>query len=234
MDKNSLSNIFEQEVNSVFAVVTNATTAKRPKAPLTSIEQKLDRLSAEVSRYALSGFFIMLILTGVAYYFRSSPLANTIVWIGILLILLGYLINILVILQNVVVALGFIKNRHSSFLSQVRTAYSFDLQYVNQLSQFDKRAIQYVLTYYKHMRDNFKCRAGLVVGSLERVGIFPALGALMVLALTLSKSTFLAEFALMIPTSILALYCLSLFAYAGLERKERVIALLEFCIQSRS
>lgn len=232
MDQPTQNNVPEHEVDAVFEIVKNATVSKRPEVLGTPLQQKLDKLNIGLATYAASGFVVMLVLAMITYFFEEISWGYTLICIYILVVLFLGLINIVMILHSAIFIRRAIKKPYDPFFNRIYNACSFDLKYAKQLLQCDKGAIQFVLMQCKCERDRYKILSGILGGSIERVGLFTALGALVILASKLLEMNFGEDFVRMLPIIIGAFYFMSLYAYTVLGKMDRAIALLEFGVQA--
>lgn len=234
MEQRVVDAISEADIREVFEIISEVTSANRPTIPGTAMERRLEKLGEWVISHAMLGLLTMLLLAALAYYVRSEPLVATVISVGTLSMIFALSFFAVLILSAIPLILKIKKAPFSQFLSLVESSYTFDLQYARRLAQCDKRAVQYVLAYYKYERNGFEKRGSVLSGSIEKIGIFPALGALAILAVALSKITFASQWIQMIPPLILAFYFLNFGMFGMLQKKDRVITLLEYSIVSRS
>lgn len=221
------------EVQEVFAIVSEATTTKRPRLPETPMERHLAQLSELVMTHAMLGFVTMLVIAALAYYSHSYPLLNTTAAVGFLSILCVFVFFILTILAAIPLVVKVRKAPYSPILGLVKLAIDFDLQYARRLAICDKIAVQYVLMQYKYERNGLEKRGGVLSGSLEKIGLFPALGAVALLSVGLSNIGFGNGWIQMLAPLILAFHFLNLATFGMLQKMDKVIALLEFSLASR-
>lgn len=198
------------------------------------MERRLEKLGELVISHAMLGFLTMLALAGIAYYLRSGPIIATVISVGALSVLCATAFFILTILAAIPFILKIRRAPYSLFLTLVETSFTFDLQYVNRLALCDVRAVQYVLTYYRYERIWFEKRGSALSGSIEKIGLFPALGAVALLSAGLSHLGFGNGWLEMLAPLILAFHFMNLAAFGMLQKMDRVIALFEYSIASRS
>lgn len=228
-----MSNIpSQQQIHKVFDIVKEATTEKRPARQLTKYEQALDNLSKWLLTHQLMGFSVAIILAGFSYFLHDIPLANTAVATITLSQILGIFLSLVVIALSVPFFYRLFKTPFSQFFYLVESSVTFNLQYVERLASCESAAIRYVLTYYEGERLAFEKRCGILVGSIEKIGFFPALAGLATLSISLSKLPAMRSWATALIFLILAFYILSTTAFAMTQRQDRVISLLKYCLES--
>lgn len=234
MEQLVISPLSVVEIETVFEIVSSATNATRPSVSKTPVDTALERANDFVMAHALIGFITMVTLAGLAWFFHSGALINTMIGIGIFVMLLGLMLQVIVVVSVIPLVLKMRKEPYSPFLQLVKASYIFDLQFVNRLALLDVNAVKYVLVHYRYQRDGYEKRSGALSGSIERIGIFPALGALAVLSAGLSKVTFAPDWIQMLPPLIMAFYFLNLAMFGMIQKMDKVIALLEYSIESRT
>lgn len=109
--------------------------------------------------------------------------------------------------------------------SSIHHALTHDLPFVNQLLLCERRAVEYVLVQYRDQRLAFERRGSMLAGALDRVGLFPALAAFVVVASTLWQTNlpWVRELVFLVP----AFYFINLMGYGLTQEMDRTIALLE-------
>lgn len=221
-------------IQEVFAVASKMTTTKRPRLPETPLERRLTQLSELVITHATLGFLTMIVIAVLAYSSQSSPLLNTMTSVGILSILCVLIFFVLTILSTVPLLAKIRKAPYSPIFDLIELSINFDLQDIHRLKLCDKTAVQYVLMQYKYERNGLEKRGGILSGALDKVGLFPALGALALLSNGLSNVGFGGGWIQMLAPLILAFYFLNLATFGMLQKMDKVIALLEYSLASRT
>lgn len=233
MDKANFDFIDQDELDKVFDIVIEVTLMPLPRLPATLVAIRLERITRTLMSYSFPGLVIMFALAALTLATHSHPLAYTTLTIGVLLQIVAAGIFGIGILSSVIYLRRVKRSPYAPFLKHVANSFTFDLQYVNKLSLCDLNAIRYVLSYYKLARATFERRVCLMSGPIERIGFFPAIAALAVLGASLARAPGVGDWALALLPVILAFYFLNLVAHGMLQKKDRVIAMLEFVVQSR-
>lgn len=233
MDQRVQDQLSEREIQAVFDIVAEATIAKPPAKEETNLERRLNSLNSWLMKNAFLGFITMLVLTGILYVTRSNPLIHAIQAIGIIVSFFGVIMQLVIIASCIPFFLEIKNSPYAPFLRLVKASSEFDLKFVNRLALCDEAAVRYVLAYYKHERTCMEKRGSLLSGSIEKIGLFPALATLAVLAASIDKIPNVSRWTEMLVPLILAFYFLNLTVFGMLQRKDRVITLLEFSIASR-
>jgi hypothetical protein len=104
-----------------------------------------------------------------------------------------------------------------------------DAKFITQLLTFDKATLTYGLLWYRHRWSSPEGRVGLFVGDLRKLGLFPALAALIISIATLFKED--SNPYLWGPVVIVAASYLMALLILSRERPQQVIQLLEYAIQ---
>lgn len=104
-----------------------------------------------------------------------------------------------------------------------------DAKFIKQLLTFDKAILTYGLLWYRHRWSSPEGRVGLFVGDLRKLGLFPALAALIISIATWCKED--SNPYLWGPVVIVAASYLMALLILSRERPQQVIQLLEYAIQ---
>lgn len=129
---------------------------------------------------------------------------------------------------------GMLRRPHDSFLKMLRTTTAVDLPYLRELGTCELAAVQLVHRHCQFHRMTLERRGGALSGSIDKIGLFPAVAALALL--WISFSAVAAPFALglqMLVPMIFAFHLLNLFSLGLQVRQDRMIALLESSIATR-
>lgn len=227
-----MSNIPSQEqINQVFQIAMDATTGKRPVRQLTKYEQLVEDFGKWLLTHQLIGFSVAILLAGLSAFLHDVPLANTAFVTLTLTQLLGVILSLAVIALSVPFFYRLFKKPFSQFFYLVETSTTFNLKYVERLASCKAAAIQYVLTHYEGERVAFEKRCGILVGSIEKIGFFPALAGLGTLSISLSRLPAMQSWANALICLIFAFYIFSTAAFAMTQRQDRVISLLKYCLE---
>lgn len=223
----------DAEVQKVREIVEKATMAQKPSVPKTGIKRRMDAINMWIMSHGMLGFATTIGMALLAVYTKSRPLADATLVLGIIVQLFGLALLSVIILDGALFFWQVKKSPYESFFDLARSSAEMDISFVHRLAHCQKPAIQYVLTYYKYERNGFEKRGALLAGSVERIGLFPALAALVLLVSNLAKVSEVASWAVMFGPLILAFYMMNMAAFEMIQKMDRVICMLEFCVQSR-
>ena len=221
------------EVEKVMEIAEQATTAQKNPVPKTAIKRRLDAANTYIMSHGIAGFATTIAMALLAAYTKSRPLADATLVLGIVVQLAGLAILGIVVLGGILFFWHVKKSPYAPFFLLVKSSAEMDISFVHRLARCQKPAIQYVLSYYKYERNGFEKRGSLLAGSVERIGLFPALAALVLLVASLAKVSEVATWAVMFGPIIFAFYLMNVGAFAMTQKMDRVIAMLEFCVQSQ-
>jgi hypothetical protein len=221
---------FDAQLRKVNEILKEMTTKKRPAMPKSKFERKIEEINNAVRSFGVWGFFTMVVLAILTYFSKSSPLLVVTGLLGIPISLLGLAMLILIILDSTPTLIEAWKNPYASLLRLYDTTSEWYFPYVQQLAAYDKNVVAYALTQYKIQREGFERRAGMISGSIEKVGIFHAIGALAALATTLSKAIGLSDWVQALLFLIFAFNFLNFVSAPMLHRMDEVIAVLEYTV----
>jgi hypothetical protein len=221
----------QHKIDEVLTIVKDATTKKQPTRKLTKYEQILENLSKRLITHQLIGFSVAITLAVLSYFLHDVSLANTALATITLSQLLGIVLSLVAIALSIPFFHSLFKAPFSQFFYLVESSITFNLQYVERLASCEASAIRYVLTYYEGERILFEKRCSILVGSVEKIGFFPALAGLATLSISLSRLPAMQSWANALIFLILAFYILSTAAFAMTQKQDRVISLLKYCLE---
>ncbi|GAB3420186.1 hypothetical protein NX774_17335 [Massilia agilis] len=223
----------DEAIQQVIAIITKATTAKRPMFPLSPWEQRLASLERRFLAHAVHASMVMVFTAALAVYFDSRPLTDTTLVLGILSQLLVIVMSVVGIVSSAPFLFQTIRSPYGQFMDLVRLSAQHDLAFVSELSKCSKEAMQYVLVQYRQARNGYERRSGMLGGAIDKVGIFPALAGLVLLVSNLLKVPGSTSWASFFAPLLLAFYFQSIGAAQMTLKMDRIVALLEFAIQAK-
>ncbi|WP_307734437.1 hypothetical protein [Xanthomonas albilineans] len=104
-----------------------------------------------------------------------------------------------------------------------------DANFLDKLQCYDKAVLEYALLKYRNSFNMLDIRAGLLIGDLRKIGLFPASIVLVIAASTLIKNNNSIYFGA--PLILAAIfYLVGIIFRARQERAEQVIDLLDYAI----
>lgn len=224
-----------EEVRQAISAVAAATVAIRPLQlqPMSPLERQLDAAHQWLFSHAMHAATVMLGSGLLSLYMKSKPLAETSAVLGGLSSLLIVAMFIAAIASFTPFLWRMFKTPYAPLLSLVQLSAQHDLQQVCQLIGFSKETLQYVLMQYKFERNAYERRSGMLAGTIDKVGIFPALAGLVLLVSNLLKIPGVTAWGSLLGPLLLAFYFLSIATCQMTLKMDKVIALLEFCIQQK-
>jgi len=220
------------DIEAVMAIVTDATTASELLLPASPIELSLDRLRRWFLAHAARVAMVMLGVAGLALYSKSQPLANTTLTLGIIAQLLALAMMITTIVGGIIFANGLRKNPYGMVLERVRALAYRERAHIDGFAKCSPYALRYVLLCYRHERNGYEKRGGMIAGAIDKIGIFPALAALVLLVWNLLNIPGAVGWAAFFGPLLFAFYWMALASAALTQKMDRVIALLEYGVQS--
>jgi hypothetical protein len=115
------------------------------------------------------------------------------------------------------------------FTSQLRTSAACDFPTACALSKCHPQAVKFVHRQYLYHRTSLEKRGATLSGSIDKIGVFPALAALAVLWAALSNAPYGPWLVMLVPI-ILVFHLLNLYSI-GLQLKlDRMLAVLEYVV----
>ena len=113
------------------------------------------------------------------------------------------------------------------FVSQLRTSAHFDFSTARSLSACHPKAVKFVHRLFQYHRASLEKRGATLSGSIDKIGLFPALAALGALWAALSNAPYGPWLVMLVPI-ILMFHLLNLYSF-GLQLKlDRMLAVLEY------
>lgn len=132
-----------------------------------------------------------------------------------------------------ILTLLYIGWHHKQFVHSVKNDPQRDAKFTTRLLRFDKATLAYGLLHYRHRWSSRDDRIAVFTGDLRKVGLLPALAALLISAAILFKGDsspfhlFLRDFVVV----VVIFYMMALYGLVSRERPQKVIELLEYVIQ---
>jgi hypothetical protein len=223
----------KEDIERVFAIVTRATTSKRPELPTSRLEQRLRRSEQWFFSHAVHAAVVMIAAALLALYLKSQSWIHTMQALSIISLVLVLAMFVVGIVSGSLFFLNLRKSAYGPFLGLVRLSAMHDFVHVQELVSCRKEALQYVHVHYKQERNGYERRSGMLGGSIEKIGFFPALAGLVLLVFNLLKVPGAIAWGSFFGPLLLAFYFMSIASSQMVSRMDRVIALLDFVIQSK-
>jgi hypothetical protein len=179
---------------------------------------------------------VFILVMAILFLFREHIERQYFVLSVLIVALLAEVTGLLILLSEIITDMPFVnqfrKRPYAAFLRSVHSTATFHLQFLHELAGCEKQAVQYVLRHYQLHRVAMERRASLLSGSIDKIGMFPALAAVVLLWLSLSKAPFGNWLSILVPI-IFLFHLLNILAFALQQRMDRVIALLETSVATR-
>ena len=220
------------EVERVIKIVEQATRAVIPPEIL-ELKGRAGKLIDFVGRKrrallftALSAYALLLVLMLIQHWIPR----NVLIPLALIAAAIAELAGIAMIFTEIIVELPTLnqlrKNPLSAIFGALRTTTSHDLYYLQRLVECDRKALLYVQKYFQHQRAGLEKRGGLLSGNIDKIGIVPAVIAVLLFWHTLSQSIF-ASWVPYLAVTLFAFHILNLISFGWQQKMDRVIALLE-------
>lgn len=236
-DRNPIYTHLER-VLAAFEIVKEATLAKvtlpqsRPDAgALNRILRSTEAKGKLVFSIVATAVTITLVFAGLAYFFKNALLAD-ISRIASAISILSWLAYMgTIILSGIPAIVDVVRAPFDPLLASVRHAITHDQQYIDRLCAIDVKALKQVLAHYKTERILFERRGALLSGSIDRIGLFPALGAVALLYLGLRQFTGDNSWAQILVPIIVFFHFMNFLAFSMYQKIDRIISMLEISIE---
>ncbi len=187
-------------------------------------------------KYSIRGFLftalVLLVLAVVLVAWQHHGITPPPGFYGAVLIvnLILQVLGIVYVMTVVATAWWDGKQYFPAMLIALKNDLHHDEKFITRLWKFDKETLAYGLLQYRHRWSFAEGRVALIAGDLRKLGLFPAIAALLISAATLLKedSNAFVWFPVIVIT---ILYLVALYVLDSLERPKQVIQLLEYAIQ---
>lgn len=225
------------QIKKVMEILRHATNASLPR-PQSELEGRWLRLEAFTQKHKRKPIWLGLafILIVLAFYFSQPYLGHSAALIALTLASPLEFAAMFLLMCDMLLIIPTIKQFRSDpfqfVLKQIEFTARFDLKVVQELEECSVQAVQYVAKHYQYHRISLERRGATLSGSVDKIGLFPAIAALVVLWNTLSPITS-APWPLGLATIILIFHLLNLYFFGLQQRMDRIIATLESSIATR-
>jgi hypothetical protein len=206
-----------KKLDELFGLLEEMTQSKTnyPKAVPPLIMQRFGKYSMGGILLTASVFLVLtIVLIGGQYLGITSPPGFYGAELIVNLILLVLLVFLLVYAMTVAATVWWDgKQYFSAMLTALKKDMHGDEKFITRLRMFDKQTLNYGLLQYRHRWSFAEGRVALISGDLRKLGLFPALVALIIPAATLSN-----EFLWIPGIAAAILYIVALYVLDSLER----------------
>lgn len=231
LDQRISTSIRKQDIDEVTEIVERLTTRKRRERPKSNWMLRVESAEKWVRRLGIIGLVECAILAFASYVFDSSPLAQAVLAICLLINLLG----IAVLISPIALSIPFLRTvcrtPFAPLTEALNDAIELDLPMVLELVGREREAVEYVLAHYRHQRVAFERRGMMLAGSLDKIGFFPAVFAFATLMIPAWEhlDAWIRSIALVVP----AFHFMNMLSYGLTQEMDRTIALLEYSVAAR-
>lgn len=233
------ANFFEKDVKEVMDLVGQVTQRRTLPRQQSVAEGRIERF---FDRIALKENFLfklicwlsalLLILGLVAYVLKSEIFKNLAIAVYGLILLIWVFVVIAVISAGVPKIHRFLKAPYQPFLDSVDHALADNMQLLRKLHDRNIEARKTVLAHYQNERNNMERRGAAISGSIDRLGLFPALAAVAVLFFGIPAMEDDRRFFLYMIISVIPFFHMMNFSAVGMYQKmDSVITVLKLSIE---
>jgi hypothetical protein len=218
LDQRISTSIRKQDIDEVTEIVERLTTRKRRERPKSNWMLRVESAEKWVRRLGIIGLVECAILAFASYVFDSSPLAQAVLAMSLLITLLG----IAVLISPIALSIPFLRTVYRTpfapLTEALNDAIELDLPMVLELVGREREAVEYVLAHYRHQR-------------LDKIGFFPAVFAFATLMIPAWEhlDAWIRSIALVVP----AFHFMNMLSYGLTQEMDRTIALLEYSLAAR-
>lgn len=230
----------EEQLKKVMQIVREAMKRSPPKPPELAANGRIARMQLWVYRskvwrwkVVLAGALLSVIFAAPAFLLHARMLAGLALFSCLLTYLLGVFFMFAEMLSESPGMLRFFTRPYESYLQLVRNAHGDYADLLQRLVLCEKDAMTHALALLKFERMGFERRAAVLSGSIDKIGLFPAMAALALLAGALRNLPFGHSWLEMLVPLIAFFHLLNLFSFAMNYRADRVIGLLEMALAAK-
>lgn len=231
-------NISQDEIEKVIDIIRRATTAVLPPLP-SGLKGNWLRLEEFTNKHERKPIWLALtfILISLALYFlqlyigRQAMLLAGAMASSLELAAIGILVCDMIL---IIPTMTILRSEPFHFvLNLLELGAIFELKFIHELDKCSPQSVQYVTKQYQYQRIAMEKRGAALSGSIDKLGLFPAIAALALLWHNLSQSG-IGPWSLVLAIVILAFHLLNLYSFGLQQRMDRVIAILDASIATRS
>ncbi|NHZ41762.1 hypothetical protein [Massilia aquatica] len=244
MDKNVDLVLQKPPFETVLAILAEATAYKLPSTPVNIDAPWFEKVQAKIDakqKILLGIMFFLLVGLSVslalAYFFNIPVLANVSLLFSAGAHLVALIYSLIAIVVGIPSLFRIFKNPYAPMLSSVQRFLTADRPFIERLAAQDAGILKQVLAYYKDGRNGMEKRGSLLSGSIDRIGLFPALGAAALLAAGIYKLSPENHWIQMLVPIITTFHFLNFLAFGMYAKMDRIIVMLELAVaesESRS
>ncbi len=199
------------------------------------ISQIYDVLIASIVKTPLRSFLYVgkvqglllasMVLCSVSMVVSASLLSNKLV----ALVLLGLTVLISFVYAGIALApmIKSLFNPSRHFLADLRQQHVEELDLLRRFSPFSTRSLKSVAERLRARATNLRIRAALLIGSLDKLGIVPALVAFGFLFAEYQQEPTLGQFGYYLAAAFVSVHVVALLVSSTIERAENLARLLD-------
>lgn len=221
-----------KDIDAVFQILANATNRTRAKKPKGRLEVMAEKISKIAMVLGLAGFLLLISLAVLSVWEKFDWIYPTALGISVIVNLCALVLLMESIVSSTPGVFRIIKRPFNSLLERMQEAAINEAMYVEELTAYKVEVLEYALIHYKAERGAFERRSANISGTMEKVGIVPALLAYAVVASSLLKDA--GQLVKILVWTAPAFYCLAFFAGLLSQKMDRVAALLEYSIKLKT
>ena len=218
------------EVKRVFAITGELTRKKFPFPPENEWEKRLTKASDVIDSHATVLIVILLALTIAGAILRDKEILAFTIAGSSLLALIGCAVLVVWIPVRLAMLWRMRKDPYCLFLDLVESRLDFAAGYVERLAGCEKTALKLVRETYAIERKQFQERGESLSGGVTKLGIFPAVAAVIILGTQLTSILGAGNLTIALVSLILAFHIVNFSMAAKLWQMDRVIVLLDLAI----
>ncbi|MEC5161655.1 hypothetical protein [Janthinobacterium sp. CG_S6] len=238
MDDQTEPILFGEKIRGVLQIISEVTmkrtVSNNTEDSPTRIERFFDRISRKepIAAKIICGLAVIFLIFGLtAYISKLQTFFYLTIFVYCLILLVWVGVVCAVVVAGVPKVHRFIRSPYKPFMESVTVILERDMKYLKKLHMCDLGARQAVLAYYQNERNSMERRGSALSGSIDRIGLFPALATVAALAAAVSKLDQGKEFIYVIISVIPFFHMFNFSAIGMYQKMDRVITLLQLSIE---
>jgi len=213
---------------SIYRALTNlsARETNQRKMDSKSLLKQPDRLSV-----------IAIVISLIIFIFASTLCSETklVAYIALLILFIGYLG---LLLSPIYFAfyhrkkiIKYVSNPLGLIINNAKQNHELDSKYLNFFLSKEKKALEKVLLQLNAEKESFTTRVALIIGAIEKIGLFPGIVAFFITLSTIDNVKF--DWVLTIAYVIPILHFMGVYSQFLINRMSRHIELIKYAIEQK-
>ncbi|WP_266233466.1 hypothetical protein [Paraburkholderia sp. CNPSo 3076] len=221
--------ISKKELDEIHAIAVTLTTREREEREKSNGERWFERAAEHLAKNSIAMLGALLVLLLFSWFWEKESVRDAALVMGVLVA--GFLLAAcFVVIGGAAPFFNQLRKQpYSPLLWSIEASIAADSEEFQKLLSCRRDAIALYLLQYKHERDSFERRGAMIAGSLDKIGLFPAMAAFVGVATSLwsHSELFVRVLVFVVP----AFYLMNFVNWKLIQEMNRTIAVLEYSIE---